>query len=128
MASGAIQTATDVANDESLLAVPIKLRDEVIGVLNVRAPKKQVWSTDEINMVKSVADRVAISAENARLFEETTNRAERERTVSSITSKIRSTNDPNEMVQIALEELKQALDIKVARIVPYAPPPSQKDS
>jgi GAF domain-containing protein/HAMP domain-containing protein len=128
MTSGAIQTATDVANDESLLAVPIKLRDEVIGVLNVRAPKKQVWSTDEINMVKSVADRVAISAENARLFEETTNRAERERTVSSITSKIRSTNDPNEMVQIALEELKQALDIKVARIVPYAPPPSQKDS
>jgi GAF domain-containing protein/HAMP domain-containing protein len=128
MTSGAIQTATDVANDESLLAVPIKLHDEVIGVLNVRAPKKQVWSTDEINMVKSVADRVAISAENARLFEETTNRAERERTVSNITSKIRSTNDPNEMVQIALEELKQALDIKVARIVPYAPPPSQKDS
>ena len=78
-------------------------------------------------MVKSVADRVAISAENARLFEETTNRAERERTVSEITSKIRSTNDPNEMIQIALNELKQALNVEAARIVPYIIPPQSPD-
>jgi GAF domain-containing protein len=128
LASGSIQTGTDIENNESTLAVPIKLRDEVIGVLNIRAPRKRAWSSDEINMVKSVADRVAISAENARLFEETTNRAERERTVSNITSKIRSTNDPSEMIQIALEELKQALNIKTARIVPYIPPSSQKES
>jgi GAF domain-containing protein/HAMP domain-containing protein len=128
LASGTIQAGTDLKNNESTLVVPIKLRDEVIGVLNVRAPRKQSWSTDEINMVKSVADRVAISAENARLFDETTNRAERERTVSDITSKIRSTNDPNEMIQIALNELKQALNINVARIIPYTPPQSQEES
>lgn len=126
--SGTIQTDTNPENNESTLAVPIKLRDEVIGVLNVRAPHKRAWKTDEINMVKSVADRVAISAENARLFEDTTNRAERERTVSEITSKIRSTNNPDEMIQIALNELKQALNIKDARIVPYIPPQGQKES
>lgn len=128
LASGTIQTDTNSENNESTLTVPIKLRDEVIGVLNVRAPRKRSWSNDEINMVKSVADRVAISAENARLFEETTNRAERERTVSDITSKIRSTNDPNEMIRIALEELKQALNVNVARVIPYAPPQSQEES
>jgi GAF domain-containing protein/HAMP domain-containing protein len=127
LASGTVQTDTDPENNESMLTVPIKLRDEVIGVLNVRAPRKRAWSTDEINLVKSVADRVAISAENARLFEETTNRAERERTVSEITSKIRNTNDPDEMIQIALDELKQALNVNVARIVPYIPPQSQKE-
>jgi len=128
MLSGTIQTAVDTEANESTLAVPIILRDEIIGVLNVRTPRKRAWNTDEINMVKSVADRVAISAENARLFEETTNRAERERTVSNITSKIRSTNDPSEMIQTALDELKQALNIKVARIIPYAPPSSKKES
>jgi len=127
LASGIIQTDINPENDESTLAVPIKLREEVIGVLNVRAPRKRSWSTEEINMVKSVADRVAISAENARLFEETTNRAERERTVSEITSKIRSTNDPNEMIQIALNELKQALNVEAARIVPYIIPPQSPD-
>ncbi len=128
LASGTIQADINPENNESTLAVPIKLRDEIIGMLNIRAPQKRAWSNDEINMVKSVADRVAISAENARLFEETTNRAERERTVSEITSKIRSTNDPNEMVQIALNELKQALNVKSARIVPYVPPRSQDES
>jgi len=46
--------------------------------------------------------RVALSSENARLFDETSRRAERERMVSEITSKIRSTNSPKEMIDVAL--------------------------
>jgi GAF domain-containing protein len=94
---------------QSTLAVPIKLRDQIIGVLNISSPEKSNWSEDEIDIAKAVAERVAISAENARLFEETTRRAERERAVSNITSKIRSTNDPQSMLQIALDELQKAL-------------------
>lgn len=99
------------------ITVPIKLRDETIGVLNIRTPGQRKWSQDEIDLVSAVADRVAISAENARLFEETTNRAERERAVTEITSKIRSTNDPQEMLHVALEELKQILQVKEARVI-----------
>lgn len=102
----------------SALALPIKLRDEIIGVLNVRAPAGHDWSENEIDLVRAVADRVAISAENARLFEETTNRAERERIVADITNKIRSTNDPNEMLNTALAELQRALNVKKVQIVP----------
>ncbi|MFZ5920485.1 MAG: GAF domain-containing protein [Chloroflexota bacterium] len=91
------------------LAMPIKLRDQIIGVLNISSPGKTNWSEDEIDIARAVAERVAISAENARLFEETTRRAERERAVSSITSKIRTTNDPQSMLQIALDELQKAL-------------------
>ncbi len=94
---------------QSSLAVPIKLRDQVIGVLNITSPGKTHWSSDEIDIAKAVAERVAISSENARLFEETTRRAERERAVSNITSKIRSTNDPQSMLQIAIDELQKAL-------------------
>jgi GAF domain-containing protein/HAMP domain-containing protein len=118
------QTHSEISaqTDQAALSVPIKLRDEVIGMLNIRSPRKHPWSQDEIRLVQAVADRVAVSAENARLFDETTQRAERERTVSEITSKIRSTNDPQEMIQIAITELKQALQIKEARVVPYHPP------
>jgi len=126
--SGLVQTDNNLEDNESSLSVPIKIRDEIIGVLNVRAPGRRTWKTSEVEMVKSVADRVAISAENARLFEETTNRAERERTVSEITSKIRSTNDPNEMIQIALSELKQTLRVKDAHVGPYLPPTSKEES
>ncbi len=102
----------------SALAVPIKLRDEVLGVLNVRAPAGHEWLENELDVIRAVAERVAISAENARLFEETTSRAERERIVAEITNKIRSTNDPNEMLRTALDELKRALNASKVQIVP----------
>lgn len=102
--------------DESSLVVPIKLRGEILGVVNIRQPGDKTWSKDEIELVQSVTDRLAISAENARLFEATTKRAERERAVSTITTKIRSTNDPQEMMEIALAEIKNALNVRDIRI------------
>ncbi len=75
----------------SQLSVPIKLRGETIGNLIVQAPEGKSWRQDQIDLVHAVADRVALSAENARLFDETSRRAERERLVTEITSKIRST-------------------------------------
>ncbi len=110
----------------SSMAIPIVLRGETIGILDVQVNGQRAWSKDETDIVQAVADRVALAAENARLFEQTTERAERERKVSEITSKIRSTNDPNEMIQIALNELKQTLDIKEARILPYKPAQEEK--
>jgi GAF domain-containing protein len=109
-------------NEASTLVVPISIRGEVIGVLNVQADGGRAWNQDEIDIAQAVAERVAISAENARLFEQTTERAERERKVSEITSKIRSTNDPSEMIQIALNEIRQVLNVKEARIIPVIPP------
>jgi GAF domain-containing protein len=118
----------DNSNEISTLAVPITLRGEVIGILDMQSPGSRSWDQDEIDIAQAIADRVAIAAENARLFDETTSRAERERTVSDITSKIRSTNDPNEMIQIALNELKQVLKVKDARVVPYNPQKSNGES
>lgn len=114
----------DQSEKGSTIAVPIALRGEVIGILDVQAAGGHAWSQDEIDIVQAIADRVAISAENARLFEQTAERAERERKVSEITSKIRSTNNPDEMVQIAMQEIKQALKVKNVRVVPYTPPQS----
>lgn len=120
--TGQIVAETDIQSGQATLAVPIKLRDEVIGVLNVRTSGKRNWTQDEVGLVQAVAERVAVSAENARLFDQTTSRAERESAVSEITSKIRSTNDPNEMIQIAINELKEILNLKNVRIVPYDNP------
>jgi GAF domain-containing protein len=120
--TGQTVTETDYQSGQAILAVPIKLREEVIGVLDIRTPGKRNWTQDEIGLVQAVAERVAVSAENARLFDQTTSRAERESAVSEITSKIRSTNNSDEMIQIAINELKQTLNLKDVRIIPYNPP------
>jgi len=104
----------------SQVAVPIELRGEIIGTLIVQTPSAEVLNRDQVDLIKAVAERVALSAENARLFEETTRRAERERLVSDITGKIRSVNDPQTMIQTAVEELRNALGASRVEIIPQA--------
>lgn len=75
---------------EAVMAIPVSIRGEVIGVLNVRTPGERHWTQNEADIVQAVADRVAISAENARLFEETQRRAAKEQTIGDISAKISS--------------------------------------
>jgi GAF domain-containing protein/HAMP domain-containing protein len=101
------------------LAVPIILRGETIGVINIEESRKEKkdWQPEEIQAVQSVASQVALALENARLFEQTVRRAERDRKVLEITGKIRSTTNPQEMVQIAIEELQHVLKASRAQIL-----------
>jgi GAF domain-containing protein/HAMP domain-containing protein len=100
------------------ILVPIELRGEIIGTLAVQSPTASALTQDQIDLIKAVAERVALAAENARLFDETTRRAERERLVSDITSKIRSVNDPQLMIQTAMEELRSALGASRVEVIP----------
>jgi GAF domain-containing protein len=102
------------------VVVPIKLRGETIGTLVVQSPSAGNLNQDQLDLIKAVAERVALSAENARLFEETTRRAERERLVSDITGRIRSLNDPQAMVQTAVEELRKVLGATRVEVIPQA--------
>jgi GAF domain-containing protein len=113
------QNATH-ADKSTQTVVPIELRGEVIGTLVVQSPSTNRLNQDHLNLIKAVAERVALSAENARLFEETTRRAERERLVSDITGKIRSVNDPQAMIQTAMEELRKALGASRVEVIPQA--------
>ncbi|HEX9018733.1 MAG TPA: GAF domain-containing protein, partial [Anaerolineaceae bacterium] len=95
---------------KAVMAVPISVRGETIGVIHIQDQgDERMWSEDEVSMVNGIASQVAIALENARLFENTVRRAEREKKVLQITGKIRSTNDPEEMMRIAVRELQAAL-------------------
>ena len=106
--------------DTDQVIVPILLRGETIGTLVVQSPSEQTLNQDQLDLIQAVAERVALSAENARLFEETTRRAERERLVSDITGKIRGTHDPQTMVQTAIDELRKALGASRVEVVPQS--------
>lgn len=108
-------------NDEKNpgISVPIAIRGETIGTLSVQASDVKIISDDQMDLVNAVADRVALSVEIARLFEETTRRAERERLVTDISAKMRSTNDPEHMINITLEELKSALGATKVQLIPH---------
>jgi GAF domain-containing protein len=64
-----------VASAHSEAVVPIKLRDQVIGVLGIRAGGESI-PAEAISAAEEVANRLALALENARLFEEAREHAE----------------------------------------------------
>lgn len=101
------------------IAVPIRLQNQVIGILDIRSSEaSREWSEDEVAMLEAIADRLALALENARLFEETSGRASREHAVAEITSRIRETNDPQVMIRTAIEELQRVLKVSRVEIIP----------
>lgn len=92
------------------LAIPVKLRGEVIGLLHISTAQKYGWTDDEIDIAEAVADRVAISIENARMFQTSNSWAARERIVSDISSKISGNIRVENILRLAAQELSQALD------------------
>lgn len=88
------------------VTVPIKLRGQTIGILEVR-PKKghREWTDDEIALLEAAADRAAFALENARLVETAQRRAARERAIGEIAAKIGTVSERNLILQAAVEGL-----------------------
>jgi GAF domain-containing protein/HAMP domain-containing protein len=107
-------------HEMSVVKIPLTIREEQIGSLGLFVPANRTISDDEMDIARAIAERVALSVENARLFEETSSRAEREKTVADISNKIRSTNNPEIMIQTALLELQNALGASKVQILPYS--------
>lgn len=107
--SGEIQRDFDEDSRSGTLTVPVKLRGEVIGVLNMRLPDKKKWQADELTIAQAVAERVAIALENARLLDESQRRANKERAISEITSKISGSVNMQNVMKTTVTELERLM-------------------
>jgi GAF domain-containing protein/anti-sigma regulatory factor (Ser/Thr protein kinase) len=54
---------------KSELAVPIKLKGEIIGVLDVQSVELDAFNRDDVSILQTLADQLATPIENARLYE-----------------------------------------------------------
>jgi GAF domain-containing protein/HAMP domain-containing protein len=61
----------DLPQTRSEMAVPLKARNRVIGILDVQSVEASAFGQDDIEIMQVLADQVALAIENARLFEET---------------------------------------------------------
>lgn len=94
----------------TVLAVPIKLRNQVLGVVDIHFETASI-SPDLISLIEGTVSRLAVSLENARLLEEIQIRAERERMVGEISSKVRAASDVDSVLRIAIQEIGRSLGV-----------------
>jgi GAF domain-containing protein len=101
---------TDETAQEAVIVIPIKLREQVIGTLKVKAPEQdRSWSKDEINLAKVISERLSLAIDNARLIQESQNRAAKEQIISEVTARISSSINLQNILQTAVEELGNAM-------------------
>ncbi len=96
--------------DEPTMIVPLKLREQVIGVMKIKAPvREREWTANEVELAEAISERLALALENARLLEESRRRALREQTISEIAGKIGASINLRNVLQTAVEELGRSL-------------------
>ena len=101
---------TSQAAARSALAVPIKLRDQLIGVIDLHETEaEREWTADDVALVMAVADQAALALENARLLEQTQQRARREQLVTQIATKVRVAADVEGILRTGVQEIRRVL-------------------
>ena len=89
------------------VAVPVILRGEIIGAIEVDAGQSTAAETVEI--AQAVAQRLAVSLESARLYEETRLAAYQEQQINEIAASFGTTASIDELLRITLAELGETL-------------------
>ncbi len=91
--------------NSSQLTMAVKLRDEAVGILNIKAALGRKWSTDEMDIINAIVERAALAIENARLLDESRRIAVKERMISDISVKIGKGTEIETILKTAVREL-----------------------
>lgn len=100
-------TTISTENHLSTVAIPIKLRGQTIGVISLKL--KEDYAEDTISTIELASERLASALESARLYEEARLRADREQSISRVTTAISSTSVYEEILQTTVREIGATL-------------------
>jgi GAF domain-containing protein len=97
----------------SWVGVPIIYGNQILGVISAQSTTQPgLYREFERDLLTTVASQAAIAIENARSFQTTQRRAEREATINAISQKIQSATSVEGAIQTAIEELGRTLNAK----------------
>lgn len=106
------QTVRGDGQEATSLAVPLRVRDEVVGVLGFRKGEGETWTEEETGLLETFATQLEMALEGARLYQDVQRRAAEDRLVGEITARLRATMDVDTVLQTAVREMGSALGIE----------------
>ena len=60
----------DMPKTRSEMALPLRVRGETIGALDVQSVEPEAFTSEDVTVLQTLADQVAVAVDNARLFAE----------------------------------------------------------
>lgn len=112
-----LQELVKVSGAHSLMLSPLFSRGEVIGLIAMAVnDPKRFFTDDDLRLIDQISLQISVALDVARLFEQTDRRAERERMLSDITSKVRASTNVDVILQTSIKELARALHLSTGSI------------
>ncbi|MGD8794455.1 MAG: GAF domain-containing protein, partial [Anaerolineae bacterium] len=94
----------------SELALPIKVKDEVVGVLDVQSNQVDAFDESDVAVLQSLADQAAVAIKNAQLFRAEQRRAEQFRVISEVGRRVTSILAIDELLTQMATLIREAFD------------------
>ncbi|MBN2304580.1 MAG: GAF domain-containing protein [Anaerolineae bacterium] len=102
--------------DGARLALPITLRNQPIGTIQVKDEPQRQWTPEEKRLIVEVAEQVAQVAEQFRAFDETNHRARDLQTVAEVSAAASSTLDVDQLLWDIVNLTKDSFGLYHAHI------------
>ena len=99
----------DLPDTRSEMGLPLKVRDQVIGVLDVQSTEEAAFSDEDVATLQTLADQLAAAIVNARLFNEVRTDAMRRVLINDVQQAAVASLDPDELLHQAGEVISRRL-------------------
>ncbi|MDF1513454.1 MAG: GAF domain-containing protein [Anaerolineae bacterium] len=112
----------------SSVAVPIRVRDKIVGVVGGRKSDRALsWSDDDLELLQALVEQLELSLEGARLYRDAQKFASMEQTVGHISGNIRESLDVDTILHVAAVEIRKAMGLERI-VVRLGTPPDERTS
>jgi sigma-B regulation protein RsbU (phosphoserine phosphatase) len=101
----------------SELAVPLIVKNKVIGVLDLQSEAPAFFTEDHQRLLELTASRMAIAIENARLYTRVSRQAQTLTVLHEISREITSILDPDDLLERIGTLLKRVIDFQMFTIL-----------
>ncbi len=100
----------------AFLGVPLKLGEQVLGVLSIRTRREHGFSREDLAIVTAFAAQAATALENARLFRQTEGRAEKLKTLAALSRLMSSAQDSSQVCDAVARAATTLLGAATTRV------------
>src|SRR6266545_4488129 len=104
-----VRATIEAAQYRAVLALPLLVRDEVVGALGIGALPGRVYSDEEVHLAQQFCQQAAIALENATLYEAAQRQLRHTETLLAVTQAVGSTLDLAEVLRQTTRAMAQAL-------------------
>jgi sigma-B regulation protein RsbU (phosphoserine phosphatase) len=106
-----------VPNVRSELAVPLIVKNRLIGVIDIESPQPNHFTEEHKRLLTLIASRMAVGIENARLYTRTTRQARTLVLLNEIARELTSILNVDELLKRIAELLSRLIDYQIFSIL-----------